>query len=47
MQKNAYNRINRVARSLCVGIGDQAESCTQLFYFKGNLNYGFENSNDF
>lgn len=35
MQKKAYNRINRVARSLRLGIGDQAELCTQLFYFKG------------
>ncbi len=31
-----YTKCNRVARSL-LDIGDQAESCAQLFYFKGEI----------
>ena len=36
-----YTMRNRVARSL-LDIGDQAESCAQLFYVKERF-YGFEN----
>ena len=35
-----YTICNRVARSL-FGIGDQAETCAQLFYVKERF-YGFE-----
>ena len=40
-----YTTSNRVARSLC-GIGDQAETCAQLFYVKERF-YGFEKAIDF
>ena len=39
-----YTICNRVARSL-LDIGDQAESCTQLFYVKERF-YGFEKTID-
>ena len=34
-----YTICNRVARSL-FGIGDQAETCAQLFYFIGKFAFG-------
>ena len=34
-----YTIFNRVARSL-FGIGDQAETCAQLFYFIGKFSFG-------
>ena len=40
-----YTICNRVARSL-FGIGDQAETCAQLFYVKEWF-YGFEKAIDF
>ena len=40
-----YTICNRVARSL-FGIGDQAETCAQLFYVKERF-YGFEKTIDF
>ena len=40
-----YTICNRVARSL-FGIGDQAETCAQLFYVKERF-YGFEKAIDF
>lgn len=40
-----YTICNRVARSH-FGIGDQAETCAQLFYFKERF-YGFEKTIDF
>ena len=40
----AYTNYNRVARSF-LDIGDQAESCAQLFYIKEKF-YGFEKTND-
>ena len=40
-----YTMCNRVARSL-LDIGDQAESCAQLFYVKERF-YGFEKAIDF
>lgn len=40
-----YNKYNRVARSL-LDIGDQAETCAQLFYVKERF-YGFEKTIDF
>ena len=39
-----YTICNRVARSL-FGIGDQAETCAQLFYVKERF-YGFEKTID-
>ena len=39
-----YTICNRVARSL-LDIGDQAESCAQLFYVKERF-YGFEKTID-
>ena len=39
-----YTICNRVARSL-FGIGDQAETCAQLFYVKERF-YGFEKNID-
>ena len=39
-----YTICNRVARSL-FGIGDQAETCAQLFYVKGRV-YEFEKTID-
>ena len=39
-----YTICNRVARSL-LDIGDQAESCAQLFYVKERF-YGFEKNID-
>ena len=39
-----YTISNRVARSL-FGIGDQAETCAQLFYVKERF-YGFEKTID-
>lgn len=40
-----YTKRNRVARSL-LDIGDQAETCAQLFYVKERF-YGFEKAIDF
>ena len=39
-----YTICNRVARSL-FGMGDQAETCAQLFYVKGRV-YEFEKTID-
>ena len=39
-----YTKCNRVARSL-LDIGDQAETCAQLFYVKERF-YGFEKTID-
>lgn len=39
-----YTKRNRVARSL-LDIGDQAETCAQLFYVKERF-YGFEKTID-
>ena len=39
-----YTEYNRVARSLS-DIGDQAETCAQLFYIKERF-YGFEKAID-
>ena len=39
-----YTKCNRVAQSL-FGIGDQAETCAQLFYVKERF-YGFEKTID-
>ena len=40
-----YTKCNRVARCSC-GVGDQAETCAQLFYVKEWF-YGFEKAIDF
>ena len=39
-----YTKCNRVARSP-MDIGDQAETCAQLFYIKEKI-YGFEKAVD-
>lgn len=45
LHKYAYTNCNRVARSL-YDIGDQAESCAQLFYVKENF-YGIKEASNF